>query len=251
MVDEAKDVLQKRYFHSDSREVYYGRQLEIWLEREFFHWITKKALNELVAEKRIDFSEESVGRFSAHFYWPLRHRYPRRQINRIVSIIQRFSNPNFTSAVGSYGEILADAGFARIGFRVLGDNIREVDGRQWTETNHNLDRLVERDDIRYGVEIKNELSYIDMEELELKVRMSEYFYIRPMFIARMMPKSYIYNVQKAGGFCLILERQFYPPFTEKFAEEVRGALNLPVYCVRKWADTTMKRFESWHERQVV
>jgi hypothetical protein len=129
MVDVAKDALLTRYFPSDGQKVYYGRQLEVWLEREFFHWITKKALNELVAEGKIGFSPEATGRFIAHFYWPLRHRYQRRQIAETVGIIKRFSQPNFTSAVGSYGEILADAGFARIGFRVLASNIREVDGR--------------------------------------------------------------------------------------------------------------------------
>jgi hypothetical protein len=144
MVDVARDALQSLYFPLDGQNVYYGRQLEVLLERDFFHWITKKALNELVAEGKIGFSREPVGRFVAHFYWPLRHRYPRRQIGETVGIIERFSHSDFTSAVGSYGEILADAGFARIGFRALATNIREVDRRVWTTTNHALARDRER-----------------------------------------------------------------------------------------------------------
>ncbi len=52
-IDEVKDLLMANYFPIDGTEVYYGRQLEILLERDFFHWITKKALNELVLESKI------------------------------------------------------------------------------------------------------------------------------------------------------------------------------------------------------
>jgi hypothetical protein len=51
---------------------------------------------------------------------------------------------------------------ARLGFRVSQANVREVKGKRWVETNHNLDRIVERDDLVYGVEIKNQLAYIEL-----------------------------------------------------------------------------------------
>jgi hypothetical protein len=73
-----------RFFPDDGREVYYGRQLEVALEDIFFHWITEKALNELAEERRINFSEESTEHHRAHFYWPRRHRYPRRQIGETL-----------------------------------------------------------------------------------------------------------------------------------------------------------------------
>jgi hypothetical protein len=54
------------------------------VEDIFFHWITEKALNELAEERRINFSEESTEHHRAHFYWPRRHRYPRRQIGETL-----------------------------------------------------------------------------------------------------------------------------------------------------------------------
>ena len=89
VVDAAKQVLLDRHFPRDGTQVYYGRQLEVWLERTFFHWITKKALNELVAEHRINFTPETTEHYTAHFYWPLRHRYPRRQIAEILGLKDR------------------------------------------------------------------------------------------------------------------------------------------------------------------
>jgi hypothetical protein len=151
----------------------------------------------------------------AHFYWPTRHRYPRRQVRASAHLIAEFSAPTITHAVGVHGEMLADGGFARAGFRVLANNVREVDGVKWTTTGHDLDRLVERDGIQYGVEIKNELGYIDPAELDAKLAMCAQFEISPMFIARVMPKNNIHKVVKSGGFCLILGNQQYPPLLEK------------------------------------
>lgn len=148
-VDEAKAVLLARFFPDGSQRVYYGRQLEVALERTFFHLITKKALNELAQEGSVKFVEEKTDRYEAHFYWPLRHRYARRQIRQTLALIDEFSNPTFTRAVGHHGETLADVGFARIGFRIRQEKVQEVDGRRWVESNHDLDRLVERDGQRY------------------------------------------------------------------------------------------------------
>lgn len=209
-VDDAKALLLERFFPEGSKEVFYGRQLEVKLERKFFHWITKKALNELVQEGSIAFCEESAGYLKAHFYWPRRHRYPRRQIRETLALIAEFSDPNFTRALGQQGELLADAGFARMGFRIRQTKVRAVEKSVWTKTNHDLDRLIERDGIWYGVEIKNQLGYIDQTEFEVKIAMCEHFRVRPMFIARMMPKSYVNRVWKAGGFSLIMGSQHYP-----------------------------------------
>ena len=249
-VDEAKVVLLAEYFAEGSHVVYYGRQLEVALERRFFHWITKKALNELAHEGNINFIEESTEHHRAHFYWPLRHRYARRQIRETLSIIAEFSNPVFTRALGHQGESLADAGFARIGFRIRQSKVREVDGRAWPDSRHDLDGLIERDGVRYGVEIKNQLGYIDQTEFGTKLRMCEYFGVRPMFIARMMPKNYIDTVRRAGGFSLILANQHYPLMSEPLARRVRDVLGLPVRSIRELPDKTLSRFEDWHLRQL-
>jgi hypothetical protein len=68
-VDEAKAVLLARYFPLDGRNVYYGRQLEVALEQEFFHWITKRALNELAQEMSVNFAAEKTDLYEAHFYF--------------------------------------------------------------------------------------------------------------------------------------------------------------------------------------
>src|SRR5215213_4003187 len=76
-IDDAKAALIGRFF-TEELNVYYARQLEIWMEKEFFHWITKQALNELMQEGRVGFTEEHLEHHKAHFYYPRSHRYHRR-----------------------------------------------------------------------------------------------------------------------------------------------------------------------------
>jgi hypothetical protein len=71
-----------------------------------------------------------------------------------------------------------------------------------------------------------------------------------MFVARMMPKNYIYRVRRAGGFSLLFGNQHYPLMSDDLARRVRETLGLPVLSIRELPDTTLSRFEDWHVRQL-
>ncbi len=246
-IDEAKNMLMQRYL-SSGKNVYYARQLEIWMEKDFFHWITARALGELAQSGQVGFVVESLGTHTANFYYPLRHRYPRRQIQQTINLIAEFSEPVFTRALGHYGEMLVESGFARTGFRILQQKVRAVDNRLWTESKHDLDFLIERDGVRYGVEVKNQLGYIGQTEFQIKLAMCEFFGIRPMFITRAMPKNYINNVVRGGGYSLLTDNQNYPLLADDLARRVRAVLQLPVGVIRQFPDTALTRFERWHSR---
>lgn len=77
-IDEAKEFLLANYFKAEPKRVFYGRQLEVAVETEFFHWITKKALGELAAEREIAFAAEKQPQYELHFYWSRSNRYPKR-----------------------------------------------------------------------------------------------------------------------------------------------------------------------------
>lgn len=249
-VDEAKVRLLDEFFPGGGTDVYYGRQLEVWLEKEFFHWITRKALAELRQERRIEFRAEKTKLHQAHFYWPRRHRYARRQIKGMVELIDEFSEPTFTRAVGHHAEMLLDSSLAYTDFQVRAQNVKSWRGVRWTETNHDLDRVIEADGRAYGVEIKNQLGYIDQTEFQVKLRMCEHLGLVPLFVTRMMPANYIYEVDSAGGFSLILGDVLYPLMADPLAKRVRARLRLPVVSVRALADTALARFTNWHVRQV-
>lgn len=248
-IDEAKAVILDRFF-KEGENVYYARQIEIWLESVFFHWITARALSELKNEGKIQAIAEEVGKNKVNFYCPKRYRYPRRQIRSIKELIAEFSDPEFTRAVGHHGEMLVESGFARTGFRISQQKVRAVDGVTWTETKHDLDFLVERDGVRYGVEVKNQLGYIDLTEFQIKRAMCEHFGIKPMFITRVMPKNYINDVYRDGGYSLLTVNQNYPLLGKGLARRVQEVLGFPVAVIQRLPDTALVRFERWHERQL-
>src|SRR5262250_616192 len=122
----------------------------------------------------------------------------------------RFSDESFTDGLGAQGELMFEAALGSAGFRALGRKVRSYGGKNWTATGHDLDCVFERDGIEYGAEIKNTLPYIPRNELRVKLVMCKVLGLRPLFIVRMAPKTYINEVRLEGGFTLVFQYQLYP-----------------------------------------
>ena len=246
VVDDAKEEL-KKFFAENPDKAFYQRQLQIIFEGPFFHWITARALAELAEEGFIACDKLPFGdKGSIAIYRAKSHRYWKRQANEIVELVSRFSTESFTHALGAHGEQMVDAALPTAGFLPKGKNVRSYKGNQWTETGHDLDRIFERDGVGWGTEIKNTLGYIGRYELQVKVQMCRQLGLRPLFIVRMAPKSYINEVAVAGGFTLVLKYQLYPFGQKAFADTVRRTLQLPTDCPDRIADGTVQRFLKGH-----
>lgn len=249
-IDEAKAAL-RRLFKDRPGELFYGRQLEVHLEQAFFHWITSKALRELVAEGALRVEQRPlIGQTRIRFYTSPRNRYWKRQLNEIRNLVIAYSQPSFTRALGTHGEMMFDAALPTAGFLPKAKDVRAYGGKSWMPTGHDLDRVFERDGTAYGTEIKNSLDYIPIQELRVKLQMCGHLGLRPLFIVRMAPKNYIEMIRKAGGFTLIIRYQLYPHGYETFARQVRDRLRLPVDCPSAIAEGTINRLLNWHQRQL-
>jgi hypothetical protein len=185
-VDLAKADL-KELSQLEPESVFYQRQLQVMFERRYFHWITVRALSELVQEGilaaevlPLAATETSLGIIT--FYRASSNRYWKRAADEIVKLVTRFSEPSFTSSLGAHGEMMFDASLPTVGFMPTARKVRSYKGIEWTETKHDLDRVFERDGIAYGTEIKNTLGYIEKEELEIKLKMCKHLGLCPLFI---------------------------------------------------------------------
>lgn len=116
----------------------------------------------------------------------------------------------------------------------------------WTQTNHNLDFVFERDDRRYGVEVKNTLAYLDKTEFDVKVQLAEHLGLTPVFVCRALPKTWVWELRQRGGFSLVLRWQLYPPLLRPLVLALRDRFDLPVDTPRRLEDGTMARFTNWH-----
>lgn len=260
-VGEAEDVLFA-LINENPDKVYYERQLQVRFEKDFYHWITSRALDELVDQKIIQSdtlpmklgkqrgAEGRAASAKIRFFFSNKLRYWKRKANATLKIVSAYSEPGFTRGLGRQAEMLFDAALPKEGFIPVAENVREYEGRKWEESEHDLDRIFVRDGVAYGAEIKNKLAYIDGKEFTTKLRMCRHLRLRPLFIARMMPKAYITTVHRNGGFSLIFKYQLYPFGAENLARTVRRKLELPVDCPAAIERGTIKRFLKWHERHL-
>jgi hypothetical protein len=250
-IDQAVARL-KAFFDESPARLFYSTQIETAFEREYFHWITGKALLELAERGIVKRVSTPLANFqkTINFYGNRRYRYVQRELKSMLALLSRMFDPEFTHAIGRHGELMFDAALGRHGFRAEGLDTRQWQGKAWTESNHNLDRIVTRDGITYGVEIKNTQNYIPRDELRTKLNICKHLGVRPLFIMRFAPKSYMHEINKSGGFGLLFEEQMYPWGHGSLLSEVQDRLGLKVHCPRDVKDGDMHRLIKWHERNV-
>jgi len=246
----AREVLSA-FFETNKNRVFFGNQLAIIHEDRFFHWITSRAARDLIDQGivRTESRKLAIGS-ELKLLWHRSHRYHKRDANKIVQLVDEYGSPNMCGSIGLHGEQMILAGFARRQFVLRDHNTRAYGDKQWSKTEHNLDFIFERDGAAYGVEVKNTLSYMDEAEFRVKIDMCAHLGIAPVFAVRMLPKSWIHELIRAGGYAMILQYQLYPWTHVELARRVREELGLPVDAPKKLKDGTIDRFVSWHLKRV-
>ncbi|MDB5200043.1 MAG: hypothetical protein JWO92_2006 [Chitinophagaceae bacterium] len=203
----------KKFFEDNANKVFYGRQLEIIFENKYFHWITNRVIRDL-ARNNLIISQKRDLKNGGHIilYWHKSFRYNRREANNVIDIVEEFSKDDVGYAIGSYCELLVLEGFAKFEYVLKGRNSNEFNGNKWRGSQHDLDLIYQKDEITYGMEIKNTLGYMDKDELDIKISVCKELGIKPVFVARMLPRIWINEIINQGGFALILKYQLFPPY---------------------------------------
>jgi hypothetical protein len=247
-IDEAKEEI-KKFFNENTERVYYLKQLEVFFEKQFFHWITAKAVNELISERILGVEQVSLqAETSLKFVFNKKFRHHRMLIRRCVEVVRGYASPAIAIACGRQAEVLFFNALVNNGFSSLGQDINECRNKKWTETDHNLDFIIERDNISYGCEVKNKWDYIEKEEMDVKLRICEFLGLRPLFIMRASPKTYNWEIIRRGGYAMIFEAQIYPFGHKQLVEKIKEVLELPVDCPRAIPKGIVDRFIKWHEK---
>ncbi len=246
----AVDALRD-FFSQNTENVFYSRQLDVIFENRFFHWVTHRAVKDLLAEGFIK-SERSLLSHGSEIvlYWNAKYRYPKRKIGEIKGIVDQFSAHDVSRSNGDNAEALVLDGFARNQFLMLGRETNAYKGVVWNDTEHDLDFIFARDGRVYGIEVKNRLQYMNRDLFEIKIEMCKHLDIVPVFVVRMFPNSWIQDLNKVGGFALILKYQLFSPLLKDLAALMRDRLNLPTGTPSRLEEGTMKRFLEWHGRHL-
>src|SRR5438445_2269385 len=121
------------FFEDNDSDVFFGNQLAVQNEDAFFHWITYRAVADLVAAGtlRTETRKLAIGS-DIKLVWHRRHRYHQRDATRIVNLVDEYGSPNMCAAIGLHGEQMVLAGFAKKEFVMRSHNTRKYAGREWT-----------------------------------------------------------------------------------------------------------------------
>ena len=246
-----------REFFRRKRTPYYLTQLEVLFEKRYFHWITYRAIKSLVSDGYLEERLEPTkyGSSVVFVFRPLsddenRQRVLSAHVNSKLKLIESFSDPQVTRIIGKHLQYLFKSELRVNQFTIICQDCNEFQGKKWTETGHDLDFIAtHHKGFSIGVECKNTLPYIPKDELYIKIRMCEYLGIKPVFVVRWVPKSYIHEVYMQGGFCLLFEFQLYPLAYDDRADKITQSFNLPIKVMAEIRADAQIRFSNWVNKQ--
>ena len=239
------------FFDERRQQVFFSRQIEVLYEDTYFHWITNRALRNLIETGNLQTEQRRLASGSTvKLMWHRSYRYYKRSAADVVKLVEAYADPDIGAELGLHGERMVLEGFAEAQFIMRGRNTNIFQEKMWTESRHDLDFIFEKDGITYGVEVKNTLRYMDYEEFQIKIRLCQQLGIKLLFVVRMIPRTWVRELVQTGGFALILKYQLYPSAYKPLARQVSQELQLPVDAPRKLAEGTMQRFLQWHAKNV-
>jgi len=241
-------------------KVAYDRELRYRLEDLFPHDITGFAIKELEKEKAIKRSGVPGRRKSgevANVFYTL----PSVNYKSILPLMKQKLElakciSGVSSDMGRHAEEVWYNAFVEHGWEVYPRNvesiggIREFKGRKVRdEIGKDLDFIVMKDGIAYGVEIKNRLSYPD--DLFWKIIVAADLEVIPMIIARWLNPSQVRAIPETGGVYIVYKTAIYSSNLRSIVEEARELLGYPIECRDKIDSKYFKkRVEKRHEEVV-
>lgn len=208
--------------------VYHLRQLQVLFEDHYFHFITAPAVSRLRDEGFLVAQEVEFGGARATLFWRRNVRYTARLVKSHMELLAEYSSDALNKATGDYAETLTLSALRAVHANQLARNAREHGGHFWTQTGHNLDFIVEKDGIAYGVEVKNTWEYFPSEELTAKLALCANLGLRPLFVARHRHSGQFNSVREAGGLLYIFKSKVFPPGQEALTKRIWQEMRLPV-----------------------
>jgi len=236
---------------------FYLTQLEVLLEKQYFHWITYRAITSLVSDGYLK-EYRLTTKYGSPVIFVVRSSSANEGREKLISthikskikLIESISDPHFTNIIGKHLQFLVKAELRANGFTITSWDSNEFQGRKWTKTGHDLDFIATHQrGFAIGVEVKNTLPYIPKAEFDVKLEMCKYLRLKPIFAVRWMPKSYIYEAYKNGGFGWLFEYQAYPIGFDAMCRKVNKSFGVPVKVMPELAPDAQARFSNWVKKQ--
>ncbi len=264
-LDEVKNDLRSFFTDESHRLFKYGtptpdcnkdcpfhkRDLQVMFEEDYPHDITMKAVQALITEGFLSQKVLALGSSEIHFI----HRYNLRYVTRLMKdtaeLIRQYSDYRISKATGDYAEMLFGFMFRLNGFAVVARHVNQYDGTRWLkEEGPDLDFIIEKDRITYGVEIKNTFDYMPPDEFQEKIDLCKRHGIIPLFPLRCPSDRQFETMQSVNGLALKFKSRIFPPGQEQLVRDIWSYMRLPVTVWHEIPLTVEKQFKAFHDRQI-
>lgn len=230
----------------NSDSPYHRKQIEVIFENKYDHWDINNAVDKLVEDDFLRLIETKV----ANFVVRSDMRYYKREVKRRCNIIARYANSTITRANGKWCEKLVEYMFRLNGFEILETDENKFQGKKWTKTRENLDFIIGKDYIAYGVEVKNTLPYMERDEFSNKIEMCKHLGLVPLWILRNAPEVQFNTMKANSGFILAFKSQIYPYGQEPLTKEIWQRMRLPVTVRGEMPPKTANSL-NWLHNQII
>jgi hypothetical protein len=207
---------------------YYRKQIEILFENKYQHWVTDRAVTALIQEGFLHEQTRLTPEFELSFIYRYNLRRIAMAIRERTEITRRYSDISVSRATGDQAEFWALYLFKSNSFSIVGRHAREYQGIVWTKTEHDLDFIIEKDGIAYGVEVKNKFPYLDDDLYDKKLDICIHLRLRPLFFFRIASYLQIEKAKKQDGKVIIFKSKIFPPGNEQLVREIWNKMRLPV-----------------------
>jgi len=238
---------ENKYGNVDRDSVFYKTQMKILFENKHYHWNTDKALNQLIEEgELIRWEESTENGIGVVLIRRKDLRYYSRKTQKILELIDYYSDRNLET--GKWGEFITEHMFLQLKFDIIDDHTNKFQGKKWTKTKHDLDLIISKDDINYGIEVKNRFEYIGREEFNIKMYdICSYLDLVPVIVTRMIPRFLINELYENGGFAIVFKRKAFPIGQKEKIKELWANTLLPVGSTDILTRKGKENFYNWHQ----
>ncbi len=213
----------------DCNSLFYKKQIQVLFEDYYPHDFTGKAINELIAEKFLKDIKSTFGNnIPIIFVCKKIKRYVAFETKERIKIVEKFSDDEMNDGCGKQAESLFSHMFEKNQFKVVDKETNSYKKKKWTKSKKDLDFIIQKDGITYGVEIKNTFDYMPQKEFDEKIEMCQYLGIIPIFPVRYASPQQLSIMQAVNGLALIFKTRIFPPGNQKLVTEIWNYFRLPV-----------------------
>lgn len=252
-VKEAKKAL--REFFRWRNAPFHFRQLEVLFETQFYHIATAQAIYQLINEGFLQAQAPiQAGGNQITFVVPGRvlssqknERILQAHMEAKAKVVALYDSAEVSKDLGDHFEALVRHELRANQLQIVATHANAYKGRQWHKSKANLDFIADYPDGQaFGIQAKNELKHIELDELLEQLDICACLRIKPVFIVRYMPWSFIPYVTNKHGFAATLGTQLYPIGYKKICEQIQDKLSIPENKVsRKLREIAPKMRTKW------